>query len=401
MSFPITVNHTACIQCGACQSACAYNALRMAEYPELDADNCRLCKSCIEACPAEALTYTEPSHKPEIPSGSFSGTWVLAEIQEGRLAPVVAELLGEAVRLGVSPVSAVLAGYECSRLADELFAAGADRVYVADDPAFAAPLENLHADLLSTLAREYRPEIILIGATRFGRGVSARTAALLNTGLTADCTELSVDASTGNLLQRRPAFGGNLLATIETPNHRPEMASVRPRVMKALVPDFSRKGEIIPCNREMFRIDSRVCLLANHLADTAEQITDAEILVAGGRGMQHEKNIGLLYELAELLGGTVAASRAAVETGWLPYERQVGQTGKTVSPRLYIACGISGQIQHTAALSGVQTLVAINNDPEAAIFQYADYGMVGDVAEILPRLIATLKQSRQEKQTTA
>ena len=396
MSFPIKLNQADCIQCGACEATCAYNALRMEEYPVIDPDACQLCKGCVEACPNGALVLSEQQvGKNDVLCPDFSaGIWVLVELEQGMIVPVTFELLGVARNLAgkKKKVSAVLIGYRCAEQVSFMFAAGADRVYLAERPELAEPLENMHADILASLSRKYNPEIILIGATRFGRGVSARVAALLDTGLTADCTELSIDPVTGNLLQRRPAFGGNLLATIETPRHRPQMASVRPKVMKALTPDFSLDGELVVCDLSEIPVDKRVELLAGQLVEEAISISDSPVLVAGGRGMQSEKNIRLLFELAEALGGTVAASRAAVEAGWLPYECQVGQTGKTVAPRLYIACGISGQIQHTAAISGAQTIVAINNDPDAAIFRYADYGMIGDVTEILPALIGHIRK---------
>lgn len=400
MSFPLRLNQVDCVQCGVCESACAYNALKMEEFPVINADACQLCKSCIDVCPNGALVVDTAivagravtSIAPANARSGESSIWVLAELQQGHIVPVVFELLGEARRLAdKQTVSAVLIGSDCANLTASLFAAGADKVYLAQRPELCDPLEDRHADVLAFLARQYFPEIILIGATHFGRGVSARVAATLNTGLTADCTELSIDIETGNLQQRRPAFGGNLLATIETPNHRPQMASVRPQVMKALPVDLSRTGQLIVCEMDQIAIDNRVELLAGHLAEVATSITDAPVLVAGGRGMQNEKNVRLLYELADALGGTVAASRAAVEAGWIPYEHQVGQTGKTVAPRLYIACGISGQIQHTAAISGAQTIVAINNDPDAAIFGCAHYGMVGDVSEILPQLIKAVR----------
>lgn len=394
-SFPIIIKKADCVQCGACESACAYNALHLDEYPAIDPDACQLCKACIEACPAGALiledTTVSITESPE--PKSSEDIWVLAELRQGHIVPVVYELLGAACRLaaGKKTVSAILIGNDCRTCASSLFAAGANRVYLAEHPLLGSSIEDNHADVLTALSRRYQPEIILIGATHFGRGVSARTAALLNTGLTADCTDLSLDPLTGNLLQRRPAFGGNLLATIETPNHRPQMASVRPGVMSAVSELSSCSGELIECDLSEVKISNRVELLAEQeLPDTAS-ITDAPILVAGGRGMQNEKNTRLLFELADTLGGTVAASRAAVEAGWLPYERQVGQTGKTVAPRLYIACGISGQIQHTAAIEGAQTIIAINNDPDAAIFQYADYGMIGDVTELLPELIRVVR----------
>lgn len=395
MSFPIKLDTSACLQCGLCESACLYQAIRMNAYPEIDESSCQLCKSCIEACPAEALSLAMEAESTAIPSTktSANGIWVLAECFQDDLIPVTFELLGEARRLAEvqpQPVSAILLGVYTMERVNQLFAAGADTVYHVERPALNTLIEDHHAEALAELARRYQPAVLLIGATHFGRGVSARVAALLNTGLTADCTELSIDTATGNLLQRRPAFGGNLLATIETPNHRPQMASVRPQVMKALSPDCSRKGERIVCELPTLSLNQHIRLIAGEIQETVDSITDAPILVAGGRGMQKEDNIQLLYQLADVLGGTVAASRAAVESGWLPVERQVGQTGKTVAPRLYIACGISGQIQHTAAISGAEKIIAINNDPDAPIFRYADYGLVGDVAEVLPRLICEL-----------
>lgn len=396
MSFPIKLDNTACQQCGLCETACLYQAIQIKDYPEIDEASCQLCKSCIDACPAAALSMeaNEGQASSTVKNVSSTGIWVLTECFQGEIVPVTFELLGEARRLAdLQPqaVSAVLLGQYEEALVRQLFAAGADTVYQVERTELNTPIEDHYAEVLAELACQYRPSILLIGATHFGRGVSARVAALLNTGLTADCTELSIDPSSGNLLQRRPAFGGNLLATIETPNHRPQMASVRPQVMKALLPDTSRKGKRIICDLSALSFNQNIKLIAGKIQETVDSITDASVLVAGGRGMQKEENIHLLYQLADVLGGTVAASRAAVEAGWLSVERQVGQTGKTVAPRLYIACGISGQIQHTAAISGAEKIIAINNDPDAPIFQYADYGLVGDVAEVLPRLIGELQ----------
>lgn len=398
MSFPIKLNTSACMQCGLCETACLYQALQLNEYPEINESACQLCKNCIEACPSDALTLE--AHTANIPATQANttpanGIWVLAECTQKDITPVVFELLGEARRLTQwqpQPVSAILLGRYDETLVQQLIAAGADYVYQVEREELNTPLEDHHAEILAELARTHHPAIMLIGATRFGRGVSARVAALLNTGLTADCTELSIDPASGNLLQRRPAFGGNLLATIETPNHRPQMASVRPQVMKALTPDTARTGERIVCDLSDLPLNQHIKLIAGQIRETVDSIAHAAILVAGGRGMQKAENIHLLYELAEVMGGTVAASRAAVEAGWLPVERQVGQTGQTVAPRVYVACGISGQIQHTAAISGAETIIAINNDADAPIFQYADYGLVGDVEEVLPRLISELSR---------
>lgn len=394
MSFPLQLNTSDCIQCGVCETSCPYGAIRMETYPLIDTNACQLCKSCVEACPGGALELKMESEKITTKAATSKEIWVLAELEDGNPAAVTFELLGAAHRLAEEAqykVAVVVIGDTKADSLQSLIAGGADCVYLATDPRLESPLEGCHADVLAFVASKYRPDILLIGATRFGRGVSARVASRLHTGLTADCTELSMDPRTGNLLQRRPAFGGNLMATIETPHHRPQMASVRPCVMKALPADHERKGEVIRVDVSEVSIDNRVELLVNHIGRSAVSISDAPVLVAGGRGMQSGKNIGLLYELAELVGGTVAASRAAVEAGWLPFERQVGQTGQTVAPRLYIACGISGQIQHTAALSSAETIIAINNDPEAPIFRYAHHGFVGDVAEVLPQLIRLLR----------
>lgn len=393
MSFPLILNNTDCIQCGACEGACSFQAIHMEDYPVINEDICRLCGNCSQACPTDALVLKTDSVQPSPNVSQSNGIWVLALVLQGAIVPVTFELLGTACELAVQqpqPVSAILIGYACAILAPQLIAAGADSVYIVEKPELAPLIEDRYADVLALLIHKYHPSILLTGATRFGRGVAARVAALVDTGLTADCTALSISPVSGNLLQQRPAFGGNLLATIETPFHRPQMATVRPKVMKAKTPDFSHPGEIIICSPEQLKTDDRVELLAEYLNRPSVSIADASVLVAGGKGMQTKEKMHLLYELAEALGGTVAASRAAVEAGWLPYDCQVGQTGKTVAPRLYIACGISGQIQHTAAISGAQTIVAINSDPDAAIFQYAHYGMVGDAIEIIPQLIQEL-----------
>lgn len=396
MSFPIRINLVDCSQCGMCESACLYNAIYMDEFPVIQTEKCQLCKNCIEACPAGLISLREElrtvrTYFPELPhSFPTHGIWVVAECRKGVINPVTYELLGAACQLAnqqPQQVCALVMGADCNGAEDRLIAAGADCIYIAEHPALEHLIEERYTDVLVTMVRRYHPNILLIGATHFGRGLSARAAALLNTGLTADCTQLQIDPDSGNLLQIRPAFGGNLMATIETPHHRPQMASVRPGVMKALEPDHKRKGEIIYCDLKDLSIDNRVELLAEQLSDTDFSIAEMPVLVAGGRGMQKQENISLLYELAETLGGSVAASRAAVEAGWLPFDCQVGQTGKTVAPRLYIACGISGQIQHTAAITGADRIIAINNDPEAAIFRYADYGIVGDVTEVIPALI--------------
>lgn len=394
MSKQILIKPALCTQCGTCEGACFYNAIRMEEFPEINEENCTLCQNCVKSCPSGAIEFICNEATSPSASNIHTGIWVFAEIEQDKISGVTFELLGVARQLATEnkqTVSAILLGNNCISYTHELYEAGADNIYLSDSPLLAFPSENIYADTLTNLVKIYSPDILLIGATHFGRGLSARVAGMLETGLTADCTELTIDKNTGNLLQRRPAFGGNLMATIETPNHRPQMASVRPHVMKKLTKKHHSSQDLICYQAKLTTDFSGIKLIAENFQTlSSSSITDASILIAGGRGMQNGKNINMLYELAKLLHGSVAASRAAVEAGWLPYECQVGQTGKTVAPKLYIACGISGQIQHTAALQGAETIIAINNDADAPIFQYADYGLVGDVTEILPLLINAL-----------
>lgn len=392
---PIKIQLADCVQCGECVSACLYNAIYMDEYPVIDQDRCLLCKSCIEACPSGLISMEETArHEDASCSTEAQGIWVMAEFHKGAIAPVTYELLGAARRLSDAAseeVSVILIGNACKEYGESLIAAGADHVYIAESSYLADQLEEMVSDVLVGMVRQYHPNILLIGATHFGRGISARTASILHTGLTADCTQLEIDPSSRRLLQIRPAFGGNLLATIETPLHRPQMASVRPGVMSPVELDYNRIGRITRCDIRHLATKNRVELLAEEITTSCSSVADASVLIAGGKGMQNKENIKLLYELARLLGGKVAASRAAVEAGWLPYECQIGQTGQTVKPLLYIACGISGQVQHTVAMSQAQTVIAINNDPYAPIFQYADYGIIGNVSEVLPALIKELQ----------
>lgn len=381
------------MQCGVCANACGYGALAMGEYPEIDEAACRLCSSCVETCPVGALSVEKIER---IARKDARGIWVLALFQVGGdLDPVTTELLGEARRLAVESgekVSALLLGCNVGRFCGELFEKGADCVYVAENRTLACMEENRWASAIAAVAVEHKPSVLLIGATRFGRNVAARVAALLGTGLTADCTALRIDAQTGNLLQCRPAFGGNLMATIVTPDHRPQMASVRPGVMKPIAPRSGFTGSVVSCGVPKCPVAEVVEILSEKIDETKrDSIGDAHVVIGGGRGMQCAANMVLLQELADVVGGVVAGSRAAVEAGWIDFDRQIGQTGRAIAPKLYIACGISGQIQHTAGIVGAEIVVAINNDPSAPIFGRADYGIVGDVVEIVPKLTALLR----------
>jgi electron transfer flavoprotein alpha subunit len=295
-------------------------------------------------------------------------------------------------------LTAVLLGSGLVGQARELIAYGADRVYVVDEPALADFTDDAYGNVLAALAREHKPEILLAGATAIGRSFIPRVATMLATGLTADCTDLAIRLDDGVLLQTRPAFGGNIMATIECPHTRPQMATVRPLVMKPCRYDGQRPGEIIEVKPDPALLESRVKVVESvRSKDEQVNITEADILVAGGRGLESEKGFAMVRELAQMLGGAVAASRAAVDSGWIGYPHQVGQTGKTVCPKIYVACGISGAIQHLVGMQSADTIIAINRDENAPIFEVATYGIVGNLFEVLPTLIDRLKEQRSGK----
>ena len=387
-----------CIGCGICEEQCAFGAITVVEGTAVVGDACTLCGACVEACDvgALALTGTEKSRKMEL--GNWTGVWVYCEFRRGMLASVSLELLGIGRRLadrrGVA-LSAVLLGHETGDTAARLIGHGADTVYRVDTPELAHFTDEAYGAVLTSLIREYRPEVVLAGATAIGRSFIPGVATELNTGLTADCTRLEIRVEDGALLQTRPAFGGNIMATIECPSTRPQMATVRPRVMKALDYDPQRTGKVIDVSPAPEQLQSRIKVLESVIAEGCNvNIQESDILVSGGRGLDNEKGFDLIRQLAGSLNGDVAASRAAVDAGWIPYPHQVGQTGKTVGPKLYIACGISGAIQHVAGMQSADTIVAINRDENAPIFDVADFGIVGDLYEIIPKLIAKIEEHR-------
>jgi len=276
---------------------------------------------------------------------------------------------------------------------DQLIAYGADKVYLVDSPDLADNQEDYLTRALLDLIKTYNPEVVVAGATALGRAFVPRVASILHVGLTADCTGLAINTEERLLLQTRPTFGGNIMATITSPSRRPQMATVRPRVFKKARPDLTRRGEVITVPFDKSKAIKRYDIkqFIDEVTETIK-LEDADIIVSGGRGLGKPENFALLQELATTLGAALGASRAAVDEGWIPYSHQVGQTGKTVCPRLYIACGISGAIQHLAGMQTSDTIVAINDDPNAPIFEVATYGIVGDLFEVVPALIKKLKE---------
>lgn len=387
-----------CTGCGACVAVCPFCALtQRASDGKVEVNEaCTACGACVEVCPVGALSLgTAPAAPAAAVPGEFRGLWVVAEQRGGRLQEVAFELLGKgrdlADQLGVS-LGAVLLGHGVGDCVAPLFEHGADRVYVVDHPALDAYTAEPYAEAMSELIRRHKPEIVLAGATSIGRGFIARVAIQVNAGLTADCTELAVDPESRQLLQTRPAFGGNIMATILCPNHRPQMATVRPKVFARPAPAAGRTGERMDETMELKAPVVRVLETVNAMQNEVN-VAGAEFIVTGGRGMGGAENFKLLAELADALGGAaVGASRAAVDAGWISSFHQVGQTGKTVRPKIYIACGVSGQIQHLVGMNSSDTIIAINKDPDAPIFDVADIGIVGDLFEVVPELIKALRQ---------
>jgi electron transfer flavoprotein alpha subunit len=359
---------------------------------------CTMCGACVEVCEFKAIERTgEEAVAAATDLSAYKGVWVFAEQHHGSIASVALELLGEGRKLADkknTKLSAVFIGHGIKEKAKVLIAYGADIVYIADDPALKDFNDDSYAAILTTLAKQHRPEIILAGATAIGRSFFPKVASALYTGLTADCTVLDIDTETGHLHQTRPAFGGNIMATIVTPNHRPQMATVRHKVMKPAPRNDSRTGDIVEVKyTQSGDLRTRVIKTIEELSETVN-ICEADIIVAGGRGLGGAENFQMLEELAKVLGGAVAATRGAVDEGWISYSHQVGQTGKTVCPKLYIACGISGAIQHVAGMQSSEVIVAINKDPDAPIFNVATYGIVGDVHEVVPIMIKKIRELR-------
>ncbi|MBE0428669.1 MAG: electron transfer flavoprotein subunit alpha/FixB family protein [Thermoleophilia bacterium] len=332
------------------------------------------------------------------PAGGPGEVWVVVEQENGVAQRVSWELMGEARtladRLGVRPAALIL-GEGSADLVAEAFANGARAAYVADHPALTPFTAGPHCDTLIGLARKYRPEIILLGATTRGRDVASAAATELETGLTADCTSLDIDEETGMLRQTRPAFGGNIMATIVTPDHRPQMATVRPGVFRLLQPLPDASGETITYKPKLDASALPVRRLKfEPTSDEGVALQSTSVIVAGGRGMGSAGSFEMLEQLAEELGGVVAGSRSAVEAGWISQRRQVGQTGQTVRPLLYIAVGISGAIQHLAGMQHSDIIIAVNKDPGAPIFGIADYGIIGDARVVVPALTAEIRERR-------
>lgn len=383
-----------CTGCGLCIKHCPFAAIELREKKAFILDNCTLCGSCESICPVEAISIARKEDNNNIEE--YQDIWVFGELNAGEPVPVVYELIGEGRKLADKlnqKIGLILAGTNLSSLSKELINYGVDKVLLVDKEELKIYNDEYYTQVVTELIRSNKPAVILLGATAIGRSLGPRVAARIRTGLTADCTGLDIDLQSGNLLQTRPAFGGNIMATIVCKNHRPQMATVRPGVMKAAAKLSGYQGKIIEHDLDLsqIRLKTQVLEVVKEIREGIN-LGEAEIIVAGGRGMGSKENFRVLKELANSLGGAVAASRAAVDNGWIGQEHQVGQTGTTVAPRIYIACGISGAVQHIVGMKSSDIIIAINKDPEAPIFKYATYGLVGDLFEIIPIIIRKLKE---------
>ena len=398
----IRVIEDLCNGCTLCVKSCPQAAITIEnKLAIIDLDLCNYCSSCVSACRFRAIAI-EIEKQAADDLGAYKDVWVFGEQFRGKIAPVVYELIGAGRQLAddrKSQLAVVVLGDNLENAAKELAGYPVDKVYLYEAPELANYDGERYSRVLSDLVREIKPEIMLAGATTQGRSFMSQVAVRIYTGLTADCTGLVIGDEDGLLYQTRPAYGGNVMATILCPYTRPQMATVRHKVFPmSPVRSNGSKAEVIRLNPKPQLFSSR-----SEILDFIEQceatvnIVEADVIVSGGRGIQDPANFAVIEELAKTLGGAVGASRAAVDAGWIPYCHQVGQTGKTVCPKLYIACGISGAVQHQAGMSSSDTIIAINKDPDAPIFQIANFGFVGDCLEIVPTVTKKIKAMRGEK----
>ena len=414
-----------CIACGArCESSCPTHCITMTDdgEPIIDITKCIGCNKCVKVCPGDAIeiVFTEEQlailaehfadAEPEeelseedkailANNALYKDVWVAVEQTEGEVAEVSWELLGEgrklADKLGVN-LCALIIGENVRSICDQAFLYGADKCYLVDAPVFKNYRTEPFFKACVEMVHKYKPEIILMGATGQGRDLAGAIATELQTGLTADCTELDIDDK-GHLMQTRPAFGGNIMATIMCDKFRPQMSTVRPKVMHIAKITDNPKSEIIEETIDIpdASIMTKVLEIIRDAKGGGADIQSAEFIVSGGRGMMNKENFSILQEFANELDAEVAGSRMAVDAGWVPHSRQVGQTGKTVRPVIYIACGISGAIQHMVGMQDSDMIIAINKDPDAPIFEVANYGLVGDLFEIVPALTEVIREAKK------
>lgn len=383
-----------CVACKKCVKICPFGAIQLeGTTPRLN-DRCTGCGACVDACRFDAIALTGSQTAGKKDLAAYAGIWVVAEQRNGVIQTVTFELLGKALELArqrSTEVTALLLGSGIADCSPLLFAHGAARVLIADAPFLRHYRTLPYARIISELIVTHKPEIVLFGATTIGRDLAPRVANKLGTGLTADCTDLTISSDDGSLLQTKPAFGGNIMATIACPRHRPQMATVRPGVMQSQYVG-EHAGECIHVAVQEKPGDSLVNIIKTVKKQRRTvELEKAQIIISGGRGLGAAENFKLIKKLARTLDAEIGASRAVVDLGWIHHDHQVGQTGKTVRPRLYIACGISGAVQHLAGMQHSDIIVAINRDPQAPIINVAHFSLIGDLNRIIPELINQLQ----------
>jgi len=394
----VIIDEEKCIGCGICETTCPFGAISLKNSKAVIGLACTQCGACVDVCPVGAISRVEVAQEVTMDKTQYKNVWVYIETVEGKIKNVSLELLGEGRKLADKMgqhLAGVLLGKDMEILSKDIFAAGADEVYLVEADELAHYNTDGYTTVVADLIQEHKPSVVLVGATNDGRDLGPRIASRIATGLTADCTGLAIDEETGLVAWTRPAFGGNIMATILCPEHRPQMGTVRPSVFKKPPLDYDRCGKITRVKSTVKPEDIRTKLMdVVKVCTTCCNLEEADIIVSGGRGLGKPENFKLVEDLAEVLGATVGASRAAVDAGWKPHMCQVGQTGKTVGPKIYIACGISGAVQHLVGMSSSDIIIAINRDKDAPIFQVANYGIVGDVLEVLPIMTEEFKKRK-------
>ena len=395
----IKINGDLCTACESCVNACPYGSIKIIENTAVMTGDCNLCGSCVDVCPVEAITLEREEFAEKVDKSKYHGIWIIGEHYKGDFPKVIYQLISKGKELaGIlsTTVTVIILGDQFDQKLDLFGEYGADEIIYVKSPILKHYYSDLYVKILYDLISEHKPEIVLIGATPTGRDFAPRVAKRLKTGLTADCTGLDIEENTRNLLQTRPTFGGSLMATIRTATSRPQMSTVRPGIFKAKKGPISTP-KIITIEKNFTEKDS-VAKVIKIITKPQQSINleDAQIIVAGGRGVGSKEGFKLIKELADVLGAELGGSRVAIELNWLSPDRQVGQTGKTVSPKLYIACGISGAIQHLVGMEHSEIIIAINKDPQASIFSVAHYGIVGDLHQVIPVLITEIKKAKAE-----